>query len=77
MFLRIAGFGREASGWGLLLLGRLVFPLPVLPTLLIIAGLLFLSARYSWASRLILRSKAMLPGWFSPDSPLSKSPVPE
>jgi hypothetical protein len=77
MFSKIAGLGREASGWGLLLLAVLLFPLPVLPTLLVIAGLLFLSARYSWASQLVRRSKAMLPAWFSPNAALPKNAASE
>lgn len=77
MFSRMAGLGREASGWSLLLLALLLFPLPVLPTLLVVAGLLFLSARYEWASQLMRRTKAVLPAWFAPDAVLPKSPASE
>lgn len=77
MFSRIAGFGREASGWGLLLLALVLFPLPVVPTLLLIAGLLFLSARYAWASQLMRRTKTMLPAWFAPDAALPKNAASE
>jgi Putative transmembrane protein (PGPGW) len=77
MFSRIAGFGREATGWGLLLLALVLFPLPVLPTVLVIAALVFLSARYSWASQLMRRTKAMLPAWFAPDASLPKNTASE
>lgn len=57
---RLRNFGLEAVGWILLGLAIVALPLPVIPSLLLLAALVFLSARYSWASRLLQRTRRFL-----------------
>jgi uncharacterized membrane protein YbaN (DUF454 family) len=61
MKIRIKALGLEAAGWVLLTLAVLALPLPVIPSLLLLAALFFLSARYSWASRLLAKTRRILP----------------
>jgi hypothetical protein len=63
--MRLRAFGLEIAGWGLLALAILVSPLPVLPSLLLLAALVLLSSRYSWASRLLQKTRRLLPPRFS------------
>ena len=58
---RVRTMGREVWGWTLLALAVPAFPLPVVPTLLVIAGLLVLSGRYHWAGKLLAKARKMLP----------------
>ena len=62
---RVRIWGREAGGWGLLGLAILFFPLPVLPTVLLIAGLLILSTNHAWASNLLRKVQAKFPFIFT------------
>jgi putative transmembrane protein PGPGW len=59
MAVRVRTWGREAGGWGLLSLAIVFFPLPVVPTLLLIAGLLILSTKYAWAGYLLKRVRSL------------------
>jgi len=61
MAVRLRALGLEAIGWVLLVLAILVSPLPILPSLLLVAALFFLSSRYSWASRLLKKTRRFLP----------------
>ncbi len=65
MAARIKSLALEAAGWALLALAVLVLPLPLIPSLLVLAGLFILSARYSWASRLLQRTQLKLSKWVS------------
>jgi putative transmembrane protein PGPGW len=55
MGVRARTWGREAGGWGLLSLAIVFFPLPVVPSLLLMSGLLILSTKYLWAENLLKR----------------------
>lgn len=58
---RLKAFGIEVIGWGLLALAVVFSPLPILPSLLLLAALFLLSTRYSWASRLLEKTRKLLP----------------
>jgi Putative transmembrane protein (PGPGW) len=60
MAMRVRTWGREAGGWSLLSLAIVFFPLPFVPSLLLLAGLLILSSRYAWAKHLLKRMRAFL-----------------
>lgn len=45
-------------------LAILFFPLPVVPTILLIAGLLILSTNHAWASNLLRKVEAKFPSLF-------------
>lgn len=62
---RVRIWGREAGGWGLLGLAILFFPIPVVPTVLLIAGLLILSTNHAWASSVLAKLQAKFPSLFS------------
>lgn len=57
---RIRALGIEVLGWGLMALALLAAPLPVVPTLLLLAALLMLATRYAWASRLLEKTRGAL-----------------
>lgn len=52
-------WGREAGGWGLLSLAIIFFPLPFVPSVLLLAGLLILSTKYPWAENLLKRIRPL------------------
>jgi hypothetical protein len=58
---RVRVWGREAGGWGLLGLAIIFFPFPVLPTVLLMAGLLILSSNHRWADNLIRKLQTRFP----------------
>lgn len=60
MATRARTWGREAGGWGLLCLAIVFFPLPLVPSLLLLAGLLILSTKYLWAEALLKRVRVLL-----------------
>src|SRR5579863_129788 len=60
MATRLKALAVEIVGWGLLALAVLVSPLPVIPSLLLLAALFLLSSRYSWASRLLQKTRRVL-----------------
>jgi len=62
---RVRIWGREAGGWSLLGLAILFFPLPVVPTVLVISGLLILSTNHTWASAVLRKLQAKFPSLFS------------
>lgn len=64
MATRVRTWGREAGGWGLLTMAVIVFPLPILPSLLGLAGLLVLSTHYEWAKNLLHKAQLGLPSLF-------------
>ena len=64
MAARVRTLGREAGGWSLLALAVVFFPLPLVPSLLVIAGLIILSARYEWAQALLHKAQARFPALF-------------
>lgn len=64
MATRVRTWGREAGGWGLLSMAVIVFPVPVLPTLLGIAGLVVLSTHYAWAKKLLHKTQERFPSLF-------------
>lgn len=59
MAARARTWGREAGGWGLLCLAIIFFPLPLLPSLLLLAGLVILSSKYPWAESLLKRVRVL------------------
>ncbi|HET9182641.1 MAG TPA: PGPGW domain-containing protein [Candidatus Angelobacter sp.] len=61
---RVRIWGREAGGWSLLGLAILFFPLPIVPTVLLVAGLLILSANHAWASTVLRKVQAKFPSLF-------------
>jgi len=63
MTTRLRYLAVEVIGWALLALAVVAFPLPVLPTLLLLAALLILSPRHSWAERLLGKIRRLFP-WF-------------
>jgi Putative transmembrane protein (PGPGW) len=71
MAARVRTWGREAGGWILLGLAVLFFPLPLVPSLLIAAGLIILSSRYEWAKTLLHKTKERFPSLFKKE----KEPV--
>jgi len=62
---RVRVWGREAGGWGLLGLAIVFFPFPVLPTVLLVAGLLILSTNHAWASNVLRKVQAKFPSIFT------------
>ena len=64
MATRVRTWGREAGGWGLLGMALIVFPVPVLPTVLGIAGLVILSTHYAWAKTLLHKAQERFPSLF-------------
>jgi putative transmembrane protein PGPGW len=62
---KVRVWGREASGWGLLGLAVVFFPFPVLPTVLLMAGLLILSTNHAWASNVLRKLRAKFPSIFT------------
>jgi hypothetical protein len=71
---RLRNFGVEVIGWALLILAVLVSPLPVLPSLLLLAALFILSSRYLWASRLLEKARRLLPARLSNAVPAEQPP---
>jgi hypothetical protein len=63
MVTRLRDLGMEVSGWTLLALAVIFVPLPIVPSLLLLAALLILSTRYSWASRLLAKAQSYLPAF--------------
>ena len=53
MAARLRNLGIEVAGWALLALAVIVLPLPIVPSLLLIASLAILSSRYMWAEKLL------------------------
>jgi hypothetical protein len=62
---RVRVWGREAGGWSLLGLAVVFFPFPVLPTVLLVAGLLILSSNHAWAGNLLRKLQAKFPSIFT------------
>jgi Putative transmembrane protein (PGPGW) len=58
--------GKEVIGWALLVLAILLFPVPVIPSVLVVCGLLVLSSRYCWAATLLARARKFIPAWMAP-----------
>ena len=58
---RVRTWGREAGGWCLLGLAVLFFPLPFIPSLLLVAGLVILSTKHEWAGKLVRKVEEKLP----------------
>ena len=63
MTTRLRYLAVEVIGWALLALAVVAFPLPVLPTLLLLAALLILSPRHSWAERLLAKIRRLFPSF--------------
>jgi hypothetical protein len=61
MATRVQTFGKEVMGWALLVLAILLFPIPVVPSVLLVAGLLALSSRYCWAAKLLAKAGKVVP----------------
>jgi len=61
---RVRTWGREASGWSLLGLGIVFFPLPIIPTILLLSGLLILSTNHAWAGKLLREAQERFPSVF-------------
>jgi len=66
MLTRLKNLGIESAGWCLLALAVLVLPLPIIPSLLLVAALVILSSRHSWASRFLKKARRLLPARFLP-----------
>lgn len=63
MAARLRNFGIEVAGWALLALAVIVLPLPIVPSLLLIAALAILSSRYMWAERLLEKVRKLMPSF--------------
>jgi len=63
MAARLRNFGIEVAGWALLALAVIVLPLPIVPSLLLIAALAILSSRYMWAERLLEKVRKIMPSF--------------
>ena len=61
MVARLRNLGIEVAGWALLALAVIVLPLPIVPSLLLIAALAILSSRYMWAERLLGKVRKIMP----------------
>lgn len=61
MMNRLRDLGIEVAGWALLALAVVFSPLPIVPSLFLLAALLILSSRYSWASRLLQAARKLIP----------------
>ena len=57
----LRNLGIEVAGWALLGLAGIVLPLPIVPSLLLIAALAILSSRYMWAERLLDKVRKSVP----------------
>jgi len=66
MAARVQMLGKEVIGWALLVLAILLFPIPVIPSVLLVCGLLVLSSRYCWAAKLLARARKLAPAWIMP-----------
>ncbi len=66
MAARVQMLGKEVIGWALLVLAILLFPIPVIPSVLLVCGLLALSSRYCWAAQLLVKAKKVVPAWIVP-----------
>jgi Putative transmembrane protein (PGPGW) len=66
MATRVQMLGKEVIGWALLVLAILLFPIPVIPSVLLVAGLLALSSRYCWAANLLARARRVVPARIMP-----------
>ena len=66
MAARVQMLGKEVIGWALLVLAILLFPVPVIPSVLVVCGLLVLSSRYWWAAKLLARARKVVPVWMLP-----------
>lgn len=64
MAKRVRTLGREAAGWSMMGLAIVLFPVPFVPTLLVIAALVILSARYEWAEGLLVKARQSFPRLF-------------
>jgi hypothetical protein len=64
MATRVQMLGKEVTGWALLVLAILLFPIPVIPSVLLVTGLLALSSRYCWAAKLLARAGKVVPAPF-------------
>ena len=64
MRTRLREFGVEVVGWALLALAVVVLPLPIIPSLLLVAALAILSSRYSWALRILHKARRLMPARF-------------
>jgi hypothetical protein len=70
--------GKEVIGWALLLLAALLFPVPVIPSVLVVCGLLALSSRYCWAAKLLAKARKLAPVWIMPVGlPVENTAAPE
>ena len=58
--------GKEVIGWALLVVAVLLFPVPVIPSILVVCGLLVLSSRYCWAAQLLVKARKILPARIVP-----------
>ena len=66
MAVRVQMLGKELIGWALLVLAALLFPVPVIPSVLVICGLLALSSRYCWAAKLLAKARRIVPARIVP-----------
>ncbi len=64
MAKRVRTLGREAAGWSLMGLAIILFPLPFVPTLLVVGALAILSAHYDWAEGLLVKMRRSVPRMF-------------
>ena len=70
--------GKEVIGWALLALAMLLFPVPVIPSVLVVCGLLALSSRYCWAAKLLAKARKIVPAGIVPaDLPVKNTAVSE
>jgi hypothetical protein len=78
MAARVQMLGKEVIGWALLVLAILLFPVPVIPSVLVVCGLLALSSRYDWAATLLVKARKVVPAWLLPGtSPIENVAVTE
>jgi Putative transmembrane protein (PGPGW) len=66
MATRAQMLGKEVIGWALLVLAIVLFPVPVIPSVLFMCGLLALSSRYCWAAKLLAKAREVAPVWIAP-----------
>ena len=66
MAARVQMLGKEVIGWALLASAILLFPVPVIPSVLVVCGLLALSSRYCWAAKLLAKARKVVPAWIVP-----------
>ena len=78
MAARVQMLGKEVIGWALLVLATLLFPVPVIPSVLVVCGLLALSSRYCWAAKLLAKARKVVPAWIVPGNlPVEDTAAPE